>query len=97
MNRKIAKTVSGDIVQLGYCIVNKHLTKDIDKFTSSVKPAGEKPSSTSSTSQLNGDIQDLSKLIIMVTDLRKEVNDLKALVTSVQAEKRTDEEVLSVQ
>ena len=84
VNRKIAKTVSGDIVQLGYCIVNKHLTKDIDKFTSSVKPAGEKPSS--STLQLNGDIQDLSKLIIMVTDLRKEVNDLKALVTSVQAE-----------
>ena len=84
MNRKIAKTVSSDIVQLGYCIVNKQLTRDVEKFTSSVKPAGEKH--TTDVIQLSDDIQGLSELIIVVIGLRKEVNDLRDLVAVVQAE-----------
>ena len=89
VNRKINKTISSDIVQLGYCIVNESITKDIEKVTCVDKnnlaqnDRGTTPTTPNPTPE---DLQDITQLILLVCNLRQELSQLKNTVTALQKE-----------
>ena len=84
VNRKVIHTISNDIVNLGYSIVNENLTREVEKVT-----CAEKPSVSSNGKPIQPDqedLQDMARLIILVCNLRQEVTQLKDTVITLQNE-----------
>lgn len=81
VNRKTKHTAIGDIVQLGYSIVNNSPSREIDRI------CGEKQHADGGG--LDDEVSKLSDILLVVSELNETVNALQSSVTQLKAENKT--------